>query len=95
MSTCWPSAGRQQVRLRADPPPPLPRCCFAAHTDILVPLPHTGILVSLGVAVGLMVTRDLRELCSLRTAEPNAPLAPHPEALALAEQRMRDETLRG
>ena len=68
-----------------------------AHTDILVPLPHTDTLVSLGATVGLMVACDLKEHCSLlaRTAEPNAPLAPHPEALALAEQRMRDEFWRG
>ena len=47
---CCPPAGRQQVRLRAeDNPPPLPRYCFAAHTEILVPLPHTDALASLGV----------------------------------------------
>ena len=62
-----------------------------AHTGILVPLPHTGIRVSLVVTVGLMVTCDLRELCSLWITEPDAPVAPHPEALALAEQRMRGE----
>ena len=47
--------------------------CFPAHTDIRVPLPHTDTLVSLGFTVGLMGTCDLRELCSLWTAEPNDP----------------------
>ena len=55
VSTCWSSAGRQIVRLRAEsplPPPPLSRCCLP-HTPTYWchSLPRTDILVSLGVTV--------------------------------------------
>ena len=55
VSTCWSSAGRQPVRLRAESPfplLPLSRCCLP-HTPTYWchSLPRTDILVSLGVTV--------------------------------------------